>query len=159
MAFLSPTELILVFLNEALDRWFQLLDSALANLLNLIGLPSLSPDLLRSEPGLALLLELTLELFGLVTDQFLMDGISLFALLDKVLNFDRQTLLVLDQILYRLELLLNPLGHLCAYFVGLFRGLFLCPLQAGLELAALSLSDLFEKRKGLLGLLLLKLKL
>jgi len=46
MALLSTTKLVLVLLNKTLDCWLQLLDSALTNLLDLVGLPAFSADLL-----------------------------------------------------------------------------------------------------------------
>ena len=88
MALLGASELVLVLFNETLDRRLQLLDGAFANLLDFISLPALSPNLLRSEPCLALLFEFPLELFGLIIDEFLVNDFSLTTLLHKILHFD-----------------------------------------------------------------------
>ena len=112
MAILKPADFVLVTLYDTLDLRLEALDCLCTNLMDLLLLPLLFTDFLRSDPSLLVLFELDAEA---VIDDLLLSFKSLISGLDclqKVLNLATEILLVSQQRLNHIDLLLNPVLHL-----------------------------------------------
>ena len=112
MAILKSADFVLVTLYDTLDLRFEALDCLCTNLMNLLLLPLLSADFLRSDPSVLVLFELDAE--AIINDLLLSfkSLVSSFDCLQKVLNFGTKILLVSQQRFNHIDLLLNPVLHL-----------------------------------------------
>ena len=112
MTILKPADFVLVTLYDTLDLRLEALDCLCTNLMDLLLLPLLFTDFLRSDPSLLVLFELDAKA---IIDDLLLSFERLISGLDclqKVLDLATEILLVSQQRLNHIDLLLNPVLHL-----------------------------------------------